>query len=126
MLSDDHRRELEQHSAIHSDVVAERGYETITAQRSAELTALGIHVRSRDVFPGLLLPMFRATGERISTQFKPAKPLTLKRRTIKYLSPRGQPNHVDIHPRNRERIRDTSVPLWITEGIKKGDSLDVA
>src|SRR5688572_24102135 len=123
-LSAEHRRELEGQSVIDTAIVAERGYETITADQSAYLSALGIQVRSRDAYPGLLLPMFRATGERISAQFKPAKPIVLKRgRTLKYLSPLGQPNHIDVHPRNRERIRDTSVPLWITEGIKKGDSL---
>ena len=106
-LSAEHRRELEGQSVIDTAIVAERGYETITADQSAYLSALGIQVRSRDAYPGLLLPMFRATGERISAQFKPAKPIVLKRgRTLKYLSPLGQPNHIDVHPRNRERIRN--------------------
>ena len=47
-LSDEHRRELEGQSVIDTAIVAERGYETITADQSAYLSALGIQVRSRD------------------------------------------------------------------------------
>ena len=42
---------------------------------------------------------------------------------VKYLSPKGQPSHLDVHPRNLHRIRDISESLWITEGLKKGDAL---
>ncbi len=118
-----HRHELEQASAIDRTVIAERGYRTLASRPCRdELAALGIDIRSKETFPGLLLPMFRATGERISAQFKPAKPILVKGKTVKYFSPLGT-NHLDVHPRNHHRITDVSVPLWITEGIKKGDSL---
>ena len=67
--------------------------------------------------------MYRPTGERISAQFKPKKAITIKGRAIKYLSPRGESNRLDVHPRNHDRLRDLTIPLGITEGIKKGDSL---
>ena len=126
MLSPSHRRELEQASAISPAVIAERGYRTLASPLDRdELAALGINIRLEECFPGLLLPLFRATGERISTQFKPAKPFATKGRLkpAKYLSPRGQGNCLDVHPQNRAHVRDVRVPLWITEGVKKGDSL---
>ena len=30
---------------------------------------------------------------------------------------------VDVHPRSLEGLKDPSVPLWVTEGSKGGDSL---
>ena len=42
---------------------------------------------------------------------------------LKYASPKGHPSRLDVHPRNRDKIADPTVGLWITEGIKKGDSL---
>ena len=50
-LSAEHRLELEGQSVIDTAIVAERGYETITAEQNAYLTAQGIQVRSRDAFP---------------------------------------------------------------------------
>jgi P4 family phage/plasmid primase-like protien len=121
-----HRHELEQASAIDPAVIAEREYRTVERRDRGELADLGFSasaLSSDQSFPGLLLPMFRATGERISAQFKPAKPITIRARSVKYLSPRSQCNCLDVHPRNRSRIADLSATLWITEGIKKGDSL---
>lgn len=122
-LSETHRRELEAASAIDPAVIAERGYRTVTRHGRDDRAALGVTLRSDSSYPALLLPMFRPTGEAISVQVKPAEPITIKGRPVKYLSPRGQANRLDVHPRNAGRIRDVSVPLWITEGIKKGDSL---
>ena len=82
-LSDNHRRELERASAIDTSVITERGYQTLREVDRSRLAALGISVRANDAFPGLLLPMFRATGELISHQFKPLKPITIKNKTIK-------------------------------------------
>jgi len=42
---------------------------------------------------------------------------------VKYASPRGQVSRLDVHPRNRDKIADPIEELWITEGIKKADSL---
>lgn len=122
-LSAAHRRQLVRDSSIDLGVVRERGYKTIQWADREHLTRLGIRCSSTAHFPGLLLPIYRATGELISAQFKPASPVTIRGRPVKYLSPAGVNSHLDCHPRNRDRLRDTAVPLWITEGIKKGDSL---
>src|SRR5947209_3754521 len=108
-----HRRELEQASAIDPAVIEERGYRTVERTDRDEVAALGIPawaLSSDQRFPGLLLPMFRATGESISAQFKPAKSVTIKGKPVKYVSVRGQTNHLDVHPRNRSRIAVPTVP----------------
>jgi hypothetical protein len=70
-------------------------------------------------FAGLLIPMYGPTGRRVSYQWKPRRPVGGK----KYASPKGHTNRLDVHPRNRDKIADPTVGLWITEGIKKADSL---
>ena len=122
VLTPTHLRELVQDSSIDQAIVEARGYRSLAKHQSAELDAFGIRSRA-DSFPGLLIPIYRATGERISAQFKPATPLNIKGRSVKYLSPRGCASHLDVHPSNRTQIMDITTPLWITEGVKKGDAL---
>ena len=122
-LSDHHLHELHHASAIDPAIVTERDYRTLDRHDRQELARLGVTIGSDASFPGLLIPIYRATGELISVQFKPATPIGINGKLVKYLSPRGQVNRLDVHPRNRARITDAAVPLWITEGVKKGDSL---
>ena len=125
-LSEAHRRELEQGSRIDPDVVTERGYRTIEHRDREELARLGIPVwalSSSQCFPGLLLPMYGASGEQATAQFKPVTPPIIRGKAVKYTSERGQTNRLDVHPRNRLSITDIAAPLWITEGIKKSDAL---
>ncbi|MDP9430622.1 MAG: phage/plasmid primase, P4 family [Actinomycetota bacterium] len=42
---------------------------------------------------------------------------------MKYASPKGSPNRLDVHPRNVRYMPDPTVELWVTEGIKKADAL---
>lgn len=136
-LFPEHRRELETASAVHPDVIAERGYRTIGRPSGndnrprEELRRLGIPTWATNedrYFPGLLIPMYRATGERITWQFKPriAPPGAKPGKTRKYASVKGQANRIDVHPRNRNRIADPTEPLVITEGVKKADALTSA
>lgn len=102
-LSPAHRHELEEASSIDPAAIAERGYRTIERRDRDELAALGIPafaLTSDRSFPGLLLPMFRATGESIGGQFKPAKALMIEGRSVKYVSVGGQTNRLDVHPRS--------------------------
>jgi hypothetical protein len=117
-------------SAVDPAVIADRGYQTVqwgpNDRRGHDLLAgLGIPSWARDGErgSGLLIPMYRATGERISAQWKPEKQVRNRNgKYLKYASVRGQTNRLDVHPRNRDRIVDPTVPLWITEGIKKADA----
>jgi putative DNA primase/helicase len=134
-LSDQARRELQQESAIDPDVVAERRYETITrptngdARQRDRLKALKIPsfaIKEDRFFPGLLIPIYSPTGQRVSYQWKPHVEVpdpsgSGKKR--KYVSPKGQTSRLDIHPRNTSLITDPTLELWVTEGVKKADAL---
>jgi P4 family phage/plasmid primase-like protien len=128
-----HRDELLIASAIEPDVVAERGYRTVMrpsandARPRQELERLGFPkwATAEDrYFPGLLIPKYRATGERISYLWKPRVPAANRDgKLMKYAATKGHASRLDVHPRNRNTVADPTVPLWITEGVKKADSL---
>lgn len=123
-----HQRELEE-SCISEPVWTARGYETLYGSdedkaRLKELRVPRWAYRDDLAFPGLLLPMYRVTGEEIGVQFKPAIPQEApggKRQ--KYASQSGTPNRLDVPPAVADAVRDPSSPLWVTEGIKKADCL---
>lgn len=131
-LYPEHRKELEA-SAIAPEIAAARGYRTVgrpTANDDAprqELKRLGIPKWAIDedrLFPGLLIPLYRATGERVSAQWKPrAAVRNSAGKLMKYASVKGRASVLDVHPINRDRIVDPTVSLWVTEGVKKADSL---
>lgn len=127
-----HRRELEA-SAIAPEVIAERGYRSIRQPTTGDdqprrlLARLGIPswATSEDsYFPGLLIPMYGPTGDLVGHQWKPQRPVSNRDgKPMKYASPKGSPNRLDVHPRNVAAMADPTVELWITEGIKKADAL---
>jgi putative DNA primase/helicase len=75
------------------------------------------------MFPGLVIPMHTPAGGRISAQWKPWTPVTHNGNKRKYACPVGEGNRIDVHPRNKDKIVEVSDELWLTEGIKKADSL---
>jgi putative DNA primase/helicase len=122
-------------SAISDEVIRERRYQSIHRDSNAsremrdKLKRAGIPRWARDVdarYPGLLIPLYRATGERIAWQYRPDNPPTVAGKVRKYAAQVGRASVLDVHPRNRDRIIDPGTPLWITEGIKKGDALTTA
>ena len=146
-----HRNELLTESAISDDVVAERGY--VTVDRPNTLNDNQVipgfpHVgTTRDIlkrlgfpgwavaedyyFPGLLIPMYSPSGEKTAGQFKPKNAVANREgKRLRYASIKGGAR-LDVHPRwtigAGDRvvppIKDATVPLWITEGVKKGDAL---
>ena len=127
-LSPQHEAELNS-SRIDTGLIAGRGYRTVDADWRDKLSAMGCPawaMSSDDAFPGLVLPMYEPkTGQFIGFQFKPANPQVKPGtdKTAKYASPSGMGNRLDVHPQCVDRVADVSRPLWITEGIKKGDAL---
>lgn len=123
-----HLRELEE-SMISPGTMEARGYETLygTDEDKARLKELRIPRwawRDDMAFPGILMPMYRVTGEEIGYQWKPALPQEAPGgKQQKYASQTGVPNRLDVPPPVADAVRDPSSPLWITEGIKKGDCL---
>jgi len=120
-LSPNHERMLLEESGIAPGLVASRGYRTVDTK--AELGRLGFSGSQRNV-PGLLVPIYGPTGEVVLYQSRPDEPSIDKRgRPVKYETPGGERMAFDVHPVTRDRLGDPSVPLFVTEGIKKGDSL---
>lgn len=92
-------------------------------------------IREDYFYPGLWLPMYDPRGRKLPGQWKPRNPVPNRDgKMMKYASAKS-PSRLDVHPRwsrdpdpdGREAalpaILDPDVPLWITEGIKKADSL---
>ncbi|MFF3874676.1 phage/plasmid primase, P4 family [Streptomyces sp. NPDC001978] len=116
-------------SAVSEAVAAARGYETLhdSPENRARLKELGIPAfawQDASAWPGLLVPMYGVTPEADSVQWKPARPQPdAKGKSPKYVSPRSGTNRIDVPAFTRDRLADLNVPLWVTEGIKKVDSL---
>jgi hypothetical protein len=120
-LSEAHRKMLLEESGIDQEVVEARGYRTVETQ--ADLKRLGFSDAQRNV-PGLLIPVYSPAGEIATYQYRPDLPRVGRdRRTIKYETPLGTRMMIDFHPSMRGNLDDPAVPLWLSEGIKKTDSL---
>jgi hypothetical protein len=111
---------LTEESGIQLDVVTGRGYYSPTATMIAQMTQLEILdplVQKADSW--LAIPIIRPDGAyhgEIIRRF-PSPP------KMKYVWPTGARNAVDIHPEARVQLLDRSVPLILTEGIKKADAM---
>lgn len=114
----DHHREMLAESGITPEHAEKRGYETICDP--SRLAALGIAGAGRRT-PGLLVPQLRPDGSTWGYQYRPDDPRELKGRTVKYETPIGQRNGIDIPPGVGPMLGDPSLPLWVTEGVKKAD-----
>lgn len=130
-LSDGHLAELAA-SEIAPEHRDARGYETLygTDEDRARLRQESIPTwawREDTAFPGLLVPLYRVTGERIGAQFKPAQPQPHSSgdgsKLMKYASPVGTKPRLDVPPLMADSVRTVTTPLWITEGVKKADAL---
>jgi len=120
-LSKDHKRMLFEESRLSARVVVKRGYRTVT--RSAELERLGFG-RSQRSTPTLLVPIWSPAGEIVLYQSRPDEPrIGNHGKPVKYETPVGASMTLDVHPFCRGRLGDPNAPLFVTEGIKKGDAL---
>jgi hypothetical protein len=71
----------------------------------------------------LLVPIHSPAGEVVNYQFRPDQRRIKDGKPIKYDTPKGSRMTLDVHPFAREKLGDPSVPLFLTEGVKKGDAL---
>jgi putative DNA primase/helicase len=75
--------------------------------------------------PGLLLPTWSpVTCEIAGWQLRPDDPRVDQKRgrVVKYETASERPVVVDVHPAAWEQLGDPSVPLFVTEGIRKADA----
>ena len=107
-------------SAVSPEVARERGY--VSADTKKQLERYGFEPYQCRV-PGLILPLHRADGSVWGYQLRADKPRVTKAgNVVKYETPKGQRNGIDIPPGVRDQIGDPSLPLLVTEGTRKADS----
>lgn len=111
-----------QHSAISLELIKQRGYKSILGK--TDLKNAGFS-KAQQRTPGILIPLHGVDGTVYSYQYRPDNPRTdpKRDRSIKYENPTGSSVRLDVPPCCRAMLGDPSIPLWITEGIKKVDAL---
>jgi hypothetical protein len=117
-LSMEHLRMLSRESGISGPIITGRGYWTAT--RRSQLKGLKDYQRR---VPALVMPTYSPDGITTSLQLRPDRPRTRGGKAIKYETPADSLCILDVHPSMHARAHEISEPLWITEGIKKGDAL---
>jgi predicted transcriptional regulator len=109
---------LEVESGISPEIIGGRGYRTVSR---ADVPDDFASYQRRN---GLLIPLYSPDGTTTASQLRADRPRRDKRgKPIKYETPTGGRIIADTHPRMLGAVADPSVPLWITEGTKKGDAL---
>jgi uncharacterized protein DUF3854 len=124
-LTSQHYKMLAKASGIADTVIGERGYRSIdSTQGYTELKTLGFSQAQARLAPGLLLPLYTTDGLQPLTIFRPDHPtFDTNGRVRKYLMPKGASVRLDCPPRCQPVLADPHIPLWLTEGQKKADSL---
>lgn len=110
-------------SGITPEHAAARGYVTVDTKKRLE--QIGITKAGRNV-PGLLVPSLRPDGSTWGYQYRPDTPRERNGKAVKYETPTGQRNGIDVPPGVGPMLDDPAVPLWITEGAKKADAAALA
>jgi hypothetical protein len=120
-----HRKMLIEESGIADNVIVERGYRSIAgAEGYADLKKLGFSQQQAKLTPGLLLPLHGTDGTQPLMVYRPDTSRVDKDgKVIKYETPRGTGVRLDCPRRCQPLLGDPHIPLWITEGQKKADSL---
>lgn len=142
-LNAHHRAELERESAIDPAVIQEREYATVGRPNASLLDGYGRNtrealqaqgfpswaIREDYYFPGLVIPNWTVTGQKTAGQWKPFRAVPNRQgKPQRYTSAKGN-IRLDVHPRWTlgggvlPPILDSERRLWITEGVKKADSL---
>jgi hypothetical protein len=106
-------------SGISNQVIEARGYRSVVTK--AELRRLGFGAHQL-LTPTLLAPIWSVNGEVALYHHRPDEPRARDGKIAKYEFPSGSRMVVDVHPFNKEKVRDPKVPLIVTEGVKKADA----
>lgn len=110
-------------SGITPEHASARGYVSVDTKK--RVRDLGVTPAGCSV-PGLLVPQRRADGSVWGYQYRPDVPRLRDGKPVKYETPAGQRNGIDVPPGVGPVLGDPAVPLWVTEGVKKADAAAVA
>jgi putative DNA primase/helicase len=121
-LASHHYAMLHTASAIDDAVIAARGYQSLT--HPDDLRDLGFSKAQSRTAPALAIPLWDVHGQQTRWQIRPDSPRQMADGKVnKYELPTGARLMLDVHPSVHPRIADPHEPLWITEGVRKGDAL---
>ena len=115
-----HHQTLLVESGVSTPIYIDRGYLSVTKPKELEGKFSSAQQR---LVPALEIPLYDVYGELAYYQLRPDNPRVSEGRIRKYEIPWRAPNVLDVHPTNTALLGDPSIPLWLTEGIRKGDSL---
>jgi len=99
-----------------------RSYQSVDTK--TRLEGVGITKAGRNI-PGLLVPQLRPDGSTWGYQYRPDSPRLRDGKPVKYETPVSQRNGIDVPPGVGPQLDDPSIPLWVTEGVKKADAAAV-
>jgi len=106
------RQQLVKESGIAPQVILDRGYRTVKTK--AELKRLGFS-KMQQLAPALVIPIYSPNGEFSTHQIRPDSPREDRDgKVIKYETPAKSRVYLDVHPSQVERMKDSTIPLWIT------------
>lgn len=105
-------------SGITPEIARRRGY--VSVDTKVRVRTLGI-TRAGCNVPGLLIPSRRIDGSTWGFQYRPDSPRQRSGKTVKYETPTGQRNGIDVPPGVADMLGDPTRELWVTEGVKKAD-----
>jgi len=109
-------------SAIADEIITTRGYRSMV--HPDDLQDLGFSKVQARTAPALAIPLWDVHREQHGWQIRPDSPrLTTDGKVIKYENPKGSRVSLDVHPSVQPLLGNPAVPLWITEGVRKGDAL---
>jgi hypothetical protein len=101
-----------------------RGYRSVDIKKRLETVRVATSGRR---VPGLLVPSLAADGSVWGYQYRPDTPRTNgSGKPVKYETPVGQRNGIDVPPGVGPMLDDPTIPLWVTEGAKKADAGAIA
>jgi hypothetical protein len=122
MLLPHHATMLHEDSAIADALITARGYQSLHEPK--DLTHRGFSKAQARTAPALGIPLWDVHGVQRDWQIRPDAPRCDRDgKPIKYETPTGHRLFLDVHPRMQPQLGNPAVPLWITEGIRKEDSL---
>lgn len=116
-----HFDQLHLGSGIAVEIILERGYRSVLGKKQlADLSFSKAQQRT----PGLLIPLHAPDGSPAGYQYRPDHPRpNPKGKPIKYETPAGAGIRIDMPRRCQTAAGNLAIPLWITEGAKKADTL---
>lgn len=122
-LSPLHREMLLVGSGLTEGMITQRGYFTATDPK--QLLALGFSTDQAQACPALVVPIWTVDREIGLHQSRPDNPRVVDGKAIKYETPAGAGLRIDVPPGMEMLLGNPNAPLWIGEGVRKGDSFTV-